>query len=57
MSTPKKPPTVLIPIRGVQRELEFLYAKRYAVDSLIESLQAYDRYRAKTSDVRKRKTA
>jgi hypothetical protein len=32
MSTAKKPPTVLIPIRGVQRELEFLYAKRYAVD-------------------------
>jgi hypothetical protein len=57
MSSAKKSPIVLTPIRGVRRELEFLYARRYAIDSLIESLETYDRYRAKDIDGRKRKSA
>jgi len=31
-----------------RKELEYLYARRIAVDALIESLQEYDRFRAKT---------
>jgi hypothetical protein len=47
----------LTPIGGVRRDLEKLYARRAAIDALIESLQVYDRYRAKSADSRKRKTA
>ena len=58
MASAKKSPIVLTPVRGVQRELEFLYARRYAIDSLIDSLQAYNRARtAKAAEPRKRKTA
>ena len=28
-----------------RKELEYLYARRMAIDALIESLQDYDRYR------------
>jgi hypothetical protein len=58
MSVGKKSPIVLMPIRGMQRELKFLYARRYAIDSLIQSLEAYNRARTtKVVDLRKRKTA
>jgi hypothetical protein len=40
-----------------QRELEVLYARRSAIDSLIKSLQTYDRYRAQHSDLQSRKFA
>ena len=36
----------LNPIRNYQRELEQLYARRSAIDSLITSLEEYDRYKA-----------
>jgi hypothetical protein len=40
-----------------QQQLEFLYARRMAIDTLIESLEQYDRFRCKTESIRKRKTA
>jgi hypothetical protein len=39
-------PTVLPPARGIWKELQDLYARRSAIDDLIQSLEAYDRYRA-----------
>ena len=33
-------------VRAYRRELEYLYARRSAIDALMESLQAYDRFRA-----------
>jgi hypothetical protein len=40
-----------------QIELAKLYARRSAIDALIESLEDYDRYREKRSFDRKLKTA
>jgi hypothetical protein len=40
-----------------QKELEFLYARRTAIDTLIQSLEQYDRFRAKAEEIRKLKTA
>jgi len=40
-----------------EKELEFLYARRSAIDTLIRSLEQYDRYRAKAEVISKRKTA
>ena len=40
-----------------QRELQTLYARREAIDTLIHSLQKYDRFRVKTIDLRKPKSA
>jgi hypothetical protein len=39
------------------KQLEFLYARRLAIDSLIESLEKYDRLRVKLEEIRPRKTA
>jgi hypothetical protein len=55
--TSKKETVTLIPARVLFRELEFLYARRSAIDHLIDSLQAYDRCRGKWQGERKRKTA
>jgi hypothetical protein len=38
-------PTVLPPARGVQKELQYLYARRSTLDNLIQSLEEYDRFR------------
>lgn len=35
--------------RDVERELDFLYARRDAINALIASLEEYDRYRSTTS--------
>jgi len=40
-----------------QKQLEFLYAKRSAIDALIHSLEQYDRFRQKAQLFEKRKTA
>jgi hypothetical protein len=32
-----------------RKELEYLYARRTTVDSLIESLEHYDRFRSRTA--------
>ena len=34
------------PRSAYREELKYLYARRHAIDTLIESLQQYDRYRA-----------
>jgi hypothetical protein len=44
----KKAPLTLNLTPNYQRELEYLYARRSAIDSVIASLEAYDRYRATT---------
>ena len=40
-----------------QKELQFLYARRSAIDTLIQSLERYDRFRARSQEIRKQKTA
>jgi hypothetical protein len=58
MLSEKKSTMTLNPVRNSQRELDRLYARRTAIDSLIASLEEYDRYKA-TSAMRlgQRKTA
>jgi len=47
----------LKPVRDYQRELEYLYARKSAIDSLIASLEEYDRYRFVPPSGGQRKTA
>lgn len=42
----KNLPVILVPAHNPQKELERLYARRYAIDDLIESLEKYDRCHA-----------
>jgi hypothetical protein len=46
MLSGKKAPVMISTARRQKAELEALYARLSAVDQLIESLEAYDRYRA-----------
>jgi hypothetical protein len=46
MLSGKKAPVILNTSRNYQRELKQLYARRSAIDALIASLVAYDRYKA-----------
>jgi len=46
MVSAKKTMVTLNPIRNYQRELDKLYARRSAIDTLIASLEEYDRYKA-----------
>lgn len=46
MLSVKKSNVTLNPVRNYERQLEQLYARRSAIDSLIASLEEYDRYRA-----------
>ncbi len=58
MSPEKKVPVVLTPARHYRRELEQLYARRSAIETLIRSLEAYDRYyTVKSVTACKRKSA
>ena len=43
---PEARPTVLPPARGMRKELQDLYARRSAIDDLIQSLEEYDRFPA-----------
>ena len=52
---PKKP-AFLPSDRGYRKELEYLNARKSALDSLIQSLEDYDRFRPVRMD-RKRKLA
>ena len=45
------------PVRRYEQELEALYARRSAIDTLIESLQNYERYRVQVPLDSKRKLA
>lgn len=40
-----------------RRQLELLYARRKSIDTLIQSLERYDRARIKVSEFPRRKTA
>ena len=40
-----------------RKKLEYLYARRSALDTLIRTLEQYDRYQAKNPDPIERKTA
>jgi hypothetical protein len=53
----KKPLPSISPGRVYRKELEYLHARRSAIDILIQSLEEYDRFRAKRMEYRKRKTA
>jgi hypothetical protein len=50
MTSGKEPSVVTIPSRGYERELEQLYARRSAIDAIIESLEAYVQFLRETSD-------
>ena len=54
---PKKAPSSSSSNRGNHKELEYLYARKSVIDALIQSLEDYDRFRAKVSTYRKLKTA
>jgi len=45
------------PARPARKELDYLRARRIAIDSLIQSLEEYDRFRERRSEEPKRKTA
>ncbi|HUB32232.1 MAG TPA: hypothetical protein VMA31_04355 [Bryobacteraceae bacterium] len=44
-------------IGDFERQLEFLYARREAIDALIASLEEYDRYRCVPDPPQQRKLA
>ena len=46
-----------IPARTLRRELENLYARRGVVDDLIDLLERYNRYRAKSVEARELQSA
>ncbi len=43
--------------REFRKELKYLYDRRAAIDSLIRSLEEYDRYQPRPQLVRRRRTA
>lgn len=53
----KKPPAQPVPDPDAKKQLEILYARRMAVDSLIQSLVDYDRLRAKRLEILKEDAA
>ena len=57
LSVKKKTPVMIGPARISVKKLESLYARRVAIDTLIQSLEEYERYRAKRVSMDKRKTA
>jgi hypothetical protein len=55
--TPTSNTQNVLPIRDLDKQLEDLYARRSAVDLLIRSLEDYERFRARSFDIGKRRTA
>jgi hypothetical protein len=53
----KKTPVIIAPPRISRKNLEHLYARRSAIDALIQSLEEYERFREKRTGEDKRKTA
>jgi hypothetical protein len=51
------PSSTLTPRPQNQKELQFLYARRTAIDTLIQSLERYDRFRARSLEMGKQKSA
>jgi hypothetical protein len=56
MLSAKRKTVTIDTVRDYQRELEHLYARKSAIDSLIESLEEYQRHRTVKPD-RQRKSA
>jgi hypothetical protein len=50
-------PIPLVPLRNLKKELELLYARRSAVDAVIESLEDYHRLRIRQAESSTRRTA
>jgi hypothetical protein len=50
----KKAHSASAPARTYRKELEYLYARRSAIDTLIQSLEEYDRYRSIRAENRKK---
>ena len=57
MLSAKKNPVMTETVRDYQREIEYLYARKSTVDSLIASLEEYERYRSVPRVDGERKTA
>jgi hypothetical protein len=57
MLSGKKTPVLMSTSRNYERELKKLYDRRSAIDELIASLVAYDRYRASGGAAQQRKSA
>jgi len=58
LKSPTGAPSNVLPMRNLERQLEDLYARRSAIDELIQSLQDYERFRAKSGvEITKRKLA
>ena len=53
----RKAPAVTNPTIPPDKQLELLYARRLAIDTLIESLVVYDRLRTKAIEMLKEETA
>ncbi len=53
----KKELPASFPVPEYRQELEYLYARRSAIDSLIESLEEYDRFRMTGGDPAELQTA
>jgi hypothetical protein len=53
MLPPRKPPVMIAPARFTRKELEHLYARRSAIDELIQSLEEYDRFKARRASEEK----
>ena len=54
---PNKEIPAFSPSPAYREELEYLYARRIAIDTLIESLEEYDRYRVTRQDESELQTA
>jgi hypothetical protein len=57
MPSAKKNAVMIDTVRDYQRELEYLYARKSAIDMLIESLEEYRRFRAAKPADRQRRSA
>ena len=53
----KKSPLISNYDPSFRKQLEYLYARRSVIDTLIESLEQYDRDSPKTAQILKRKSA
>ena len=51
----KKAQTAASPARTHRKQLQYLYARRSAIDALIQTLEEYDRFRSVRYSARKRK--
>jgi len=57
VKSPSSTPENVLTIRDLDKQLEDLYARRAAVETLIQSLEDYERFRARRFEIREFKTA